>query len=353
MPFPARTTIRSATLAILRRRAEPLTNKQLYAELRLHLPDVGLVEATESDGRSHFEHEVRWAIHGLRADGLIRSMGRGRWQAETNHQSPARSQVAFDHSELYGLPGWTPFSICARALLRAASSVDYRSKTHETVVQAIDLLIRSLDYMSEGTLLRNDLSDAAAEHSKSLGRLLRNFVGQMASSSTLVKATHESMKALSASLTNSASAEDLANLPGILELAHDALQYSAIPSAVSMAKVFWNEVAFDIGLAQLLVTRADGSVLDVTLSPLAFGPVWNLIDRRTRATLYEPELFAGTDMALELRVPDGRSDGDVVLDVQELVLAIDSLHRAFGGRGITVRQADVYGVVPAPVEVPT
>jgi hypothetical protein len=100
-----------------------------------------------------------------------------------------------------------------------------------------------------------------------------------------------------------------------------------------------------------------GATIDPSESgPL--GPLWpqgepEWYTKAATGTVTPREEPSGdAELVVEIDVPEGLSDDEVLAVIKRLSLEADDLHRALGGHGLKVKRLEVYQGTPAPVEVP-
>jgi len=64
------------------------------------------------------------------------------------------------------------------------------------------------------------------------------------------------------------------------------------------------------------------------------------------------ESGGGAELVMEIDVPEGVTDDEVLAVIGRLTLGADRLHRDLGGHGLKVKSLEVFEGVAAPVEVP-
>jgi len=88
------------------------------------------------------------------------------------------------------------------------------------------------------------------------------------------------------------------------------------------------------------------------------GPLWPqgvpewYTEAATKTVAPHEEPSGDAELVVEIDVPEGISDDEVLAVIERLSLDADDLHRALGGHGLKVKRLEVYQGAPAPVEVP-
>jgi|GEM_PF-4882758 len=131
--------------------------------------------------------------------------------------------------------------------------------------------------------------------------------------------------------------------------------YSAVASAKEAARGYGDvshgiSTAFnwDIALA-CAVGRAENWAPNGLVKPALFGPVWPL---GSPSPLYPEPNDKGAELQLEIEVPADASDEQIAQMVTDTVMAMDDLHRAYGGHGLEVRELEIQNGIPCLEGVP-
>jgi hypothetical protein len=78
---------------------------------------------------------------------------------------------------------------------------------------------------------------------------------------------------------------------------------------------------------------------ETPVPPEFFGPLWP--EGPPKGWPEEEETSEGKELVLELEVPEGVSDEELFEKIAELAGEVDTLHRAYGGRGVTLKTVEV------------
>jgi hypothetical protein len=110
----------------------------------------------------------------------------------------------------------------------------------------------------------------------------------------------------------------------------------------SFHRLLWNAIEWDIGLALSLGT-AEAWGQDTLVPPSVFGKLW---PGEVPPLAFGDLVNENGELKLRLEVPDDATDDEVAAFVSDAAAAMDELHRAYGGRGLELKDIQIFNQVP-------